>query len=362
MSPTSKTTRFERSMSRRVYNAATAKTACGQYQVCSPSGTCINENKQPYAEQIIWEAEHAQEPMHAIATYAMTDFELAADLDASLWVGLRVHLFGLNKTFTLFNWKDSFDLGSIQRSKLQPGLEATYQWDDKPLTGLVTNYQPGEIQRYPDPTQLPGYDHTDDLLQWCKPELAASVENPVAPTQSRLKQGVASTVDFGGKVGQSVYDTKSLCIGGRKMFDFLQDKNAMSKAFGHSATCSYVYLYAVWDKGFLFQLGDGLGHWRNYISPDMPDAVDGNYHLITLSVIRHQADGGRLYVDDQLRWTFNPTGVQASVDNDASLTMGLGQDVGSLNGDLDELMLFGRALDATEVQALFAARANGVCR
>jgi hypothetical protein len=118
------------------------------------------------------------------------------------------------------------------------------------------------------------------------------------------------------------------------------------------------------------QLADGGGGYANYVSPpiSVPDASgvlhpvnDGNFHHVTLSVWRHFTAGGQLYVDGNLVWTFNPMGRTGSLNNTAPLTIGNGYDQPAIGGNIDEVMIWKRALTPDEVNAMFTAGAHGVC-
>jgi hypothetical protein len=89
--------------------------------------------------------------------------------------------------------------------------------------------------------------------------------------------------------------------------------------------------------------------------------ADGQWHLVTLSVDRDKTDGGRVYVDSRLFWTFNPTGRKGNLDNSAALTIGHGYDQPAIGGELDEAMFFRRALSPEEISALVSAGSDGAC-
>jgi concanavalin A-like lectin/glucanase superfamily protein len=94
--------------------------------------------------------------------------------------------------------------------------------------------------------------------------------------------------------------------------------------------------------------------------------ADGQWHHLAVTVDRDAADGIRWYLDGAEAGTRgNPTLRGDSLSNGAPLLIaahaffGLGA---ALKGDLDELELFDRALTPDEVQAIYAAGANGKCR
>ncbi|MGK4003764.1 DNRLRE domain-containing protein [Sorangium sp. So ce1036] len=218
---------------RCTYEAATADTACGHGQVCTTDGVCATKSGVQYAEQVLWAMENQTEPAHAIASYGMTEIELIAALNAGIHVGLEVKLFRKPKTFTLWDWRRSWDIGSVEKAKFQPGLEATYHWDSVSF-GQVTNYQPDEVTRYATATS-----DTGDFLTWCKEELPLYPEDPLPPTTGDVTGGVQDVIDFGFNLGEQVSTTENLCIDGQPMMDWLQDQDALAEAFV-SGTCTYV--------------------------------------------------------------------------------------------------------------------------
>ncbi|WP_437646342.1 DNRLRE domain-containing protein [Sorangium sp. So ce362] len=217
------------------YNAATADTACGYGQVCTPDGACAPQAGAQYAEQVIWGMKNQEAPAHAIATYGMSEIELIAALNAGIHVGLEVKLFKKPKKFTLWDWRRSWDIGSVEKAWFQPGLEATYQWDSTSL-GQVTNYQPDEVTRYATVTS-----ETGDFLSWCKDELPLYPEDPLPPTTDAVTGSVQEVIDFGFNLGEQVSTMENLCIDGRPMMEWLQDQDALAEAFV-TGTCSYVGL------------------------------------------------------------------------------------------------------------------------
>ncbi len=218
------------------YSPSTADTVCGPSLTCTTQNVCGPRGGMQFAEQIAWGLRNPTQPMHTIASYAMSELELIAALNAGIHVGLKVKLFKKERDFTLWKWGRSFDLGSIEKGNFQPGLEASYQWDTSAL-GSVVNYQPENVTRYPAITSA--YDETKELLDWCEPAMAADVHNPLPPVLEDIGRSLTETIDFGFDVGQSVWDQNQLCVNGTRMTEWLQNESAVTAAFA-DATCEYI--------------------------------------------------------------------------------------------------------------------------
>ncbi len=111
-----------------------------------------------------------------------------------------------------------------------------------------------------------------------------------------------------------------------------------------------------------FQIGDASGH-SNFLSGG-PNIVDDLWHHVAATV-RRTLNGGRLYVDGVPVLTFDPSARPGSVTNTGRLRMGQRQVFSSqiaFNGLIDEVELFRRALDSTEVAGIWQAGSNGKCR
>jgi len=216
---------------------------CGNSLVCD-GGACVPTGKVPFAEQVVWKANHPVKPMHAISSYSLADFQLAAFLSAGVRVGLTFKLFGRTREFLLLRWSDAWDIGSTRKSRYQPGLEATYQDGCDPATGVVTNYQPGAaagitcsgtdnlVCRYPS-SQSPDwakFDQPNELLQTCKQAMAGDVEDPPAPAAGDFGQGMSDLVNFGLGIGQDLWSSQQLCVGKGTLLDWLKDAGALFKA------------------------------------------------------------------------------------------------------------------------------------
>ena len=112
----------------------------------------------------------------------------------------------------------------------------------------------------------------------------------------------------------------------------------------------------------MLQIGDSTNSWANYTSSAIPTINDGDWHHVAVTVDRNNSSGGRMYVDGELVYTFNPTGRQGNTNNSVALEIGRTTGGGNyLDGTLDEVMLFNRSLSQATVRDLYQASANGVC-
>jgi len=86
-----------------------------------------------------------------------------------------------------------------------------------------------------------------------------------------------------------------------------------------------------------------------------PDLRDGKFHDVALTVERKSPTGGKLFVDGQLVYTFDPTKQSGTLATTAPLLIG-GHPDAALNcgfkGLIGDVRLYSRALTATEVEAL----------
>ncbi len=213
--------------------------SCGNYTECN-AGLCEPESGVPYAEQVAYDATSSSAPQHSIESYGMTDLELLAYLSTAIELGLKIKLFGKLKEFSIWDWHHAWDLGSTQKSKYQPGLEATYEDQCDDDNGVVTNHQPGSatgalcdggdnfVCRYP---SGPAYDQPNELLTLCKDELPEHATNPQAPTADDFGDAMTDLVDFGVGVGENAWEQSQLCVGGEPLVSWLQDPDV--------STCSY---------------------------------------------------------------------------------------------------------------------------
>jgi hypothetical protein len=104
------------------------------------------------------------------------------------------------------------------------------------------------------------------------------------------------------------------------------------------------------------------GTFANFISG--LSVADGQWHHVAVTVDRDHPQGLVLYVDCNQQ-LFDPSAHQPSITNDAELRLGARSPVPTpvyLDGCLDEVEIFNRALTEDEVCAIYRARQSGKCR
>lgn len=112
------------------------------------------------------------------------------------------------------------------------------------------------------------------------------------------------------------------------------------------------YHIMVYSGRLLLQMSDAQGHWQNIWSNTYIN--DNEWHMIGASVDRNSTTGGKLYVDGTCIYTFNPTGIPGSMDNDSDLLLGKHAFGGSAYvGDLDEFVIYSKALSADEMGKIY---------
>ncbi len=96
-----------------------------------------------------------------------------------------------------------------------------------------------------------------------------------------------------------------------------------------------------------------------------PDLRDGMFHHVALSLDRSAPNGGALYVDGQPVLTFDPTARIDTLANTNLFLIGAPIEYGAytnLNGWIDEMAIYDRALSPAEVAAIKQAGAAGKCK
>lgn len=121
------------------------------------------------------------------------------------------------------------------------------------------------------------------------------------------------------------------------------------------------YSIYIWNGRPGLQLADGT--YTNYSAAR--GIADGQWHLVVVTVDRNRKDGIRIYVDGvEAAPAADPTRHRGTLSNSAPLRFGRRTvDAGGWwRGDLDEPVLFHRALTAAEVTRMSLAEEMGLCR
>jgi hypothetical protein len=92
----------------------------------------------------------------------------------------------------------------------------------------------------------------------------------------------------------------------------------LDKRVESSGVITGLHVYTYGGK-VAMQLGNG-STFQNYVSTT--SIADGNWHSVIISVNRTSPTGGKMYVDGNLTYTFNPTSVQGDISNTTALTIG----------------------------------------
>jgi uncharacterized repeat protein (TIGR01451 family) len=114
------------------------------------------------------------------------------------------------------------------------------------------------------------------------------------------------------------------------------------------------------------QMGDAPiapNQFSTFVSPN-PELRDGLFHHVALSIVRNFENGGKLYVDGQVVFTFNPTVEPGDLSNSAPLRIGHGANPivpAAFKGVIDELVFYRRALSAAEIAEVYQAGDRGRC-
>ena len=122
--------------------------------------------------------------------------------------------------------------------------------------------------------------------------------------------------------------------------------------------------------GLFIQQGELVFHMgQGAISIDkrvtLNNIADGKWHFAAVTVDRMNAFGGKMFIDGNMVLSFDPTLVPNSINNTRALT--LGELIATTNSTsivtkIDEVEIFNRALQDSEITALFNADAAGKCK
>jgi hypothetical protein len=119
------------------------------------------------------------------------------------------------------------------------------------------------------------------------------------------------------------------------------------------------FALSVLDGDLVIQIADGT--WTNYESTLL--VANGNWNHVAVTMDRDSNNGLKLYVNG-VSQSFNPMAHQGNLTNNANLLIG-GHHYHSstrFTGSIDEVELFNRALDASEILAIYQAGSAGKCK
>ncbi len=111
------------------------------------------------------------------------------------------------------------------------------------------------------------------------------------------------------------------------------------------------------------QLADDSSGWYNWVAYNTV-LQPGRWYLLAVTIDRDSPTGGRLLVDGNVVLTFDPRVRMGSLNNSGNLYIGKSDIYASAPfvGDIDEVELFKRALDPSELQRIYAAGGAGKCK
>jgi hypothetical protein len=126
------------------------------------------------------------------------------------------------------------------------------------------------------------------------------------------------------------------------------------------------YSFFLSNKSLGLQLADS-GGYTNYVSAAIPTLMDGQWHLVAVTVRRASAVGIQWYHNGvTVASPGNPTGRPGSLVNNSPLRIGTrtfsSPLTGWFKGDMDELEIFNRLLGNSEVLSLYNAGPFGKCK
>ena len=168
----------------------------------------------------------------------------------------------------------------------------------------------------------------------------------------------ADSLDFGAGADLSI-DAWVLPDPGKNIQDIVDKRLAtLSQSVGYSFALDFGRLN--------LQLADSpFGSGFTNFGAGGPDLRDGEFHHVAVTVDRSSSTGGKFYVDGVEVSTFDPTREPGDLSNGEPLLIGKHPTPsfnGAFRGTIDEVEIFNRALDASEVQAIFDAGTAGKCK
>ncbi|MCP4157124.1 MAG: LamG domain-containing protein [bacterium] len=129
--------------------------------------------------------------------------------------------------------------------------------------------------------------------------------------------------------------------------------NIVSKRYSHN---SIGYLFMVYNGRLLLQMTDDINGWFNYYSDSSFYVADNNWHHVAVTVDRDNSAGGKMYVDGNVVFTFNPMSRSGNIDTSADLWIGQKGGGGYFfDGIIDELAMYKVALSADQIEEIMGA-------
>jgi hypothetical protein len=183
---------------------------------------------------------------------------------------------------------------------------------------------------------------------------------------------VAGALDFNGVIDYvKVPDAPELNFGtGDFSIDawIRTDSNGTYEVFVDKRDYNAIgYEFLLYNGRLALGLGDNTG-WSSFYKITSPNLRNGAWHFVAVTVNRDDPNGGKLYCDGGLIYTFNPTIRAGNITNSADLWIGRHHPVAIydvnmwFDGSIDEVELFNRALDANEILAIYQAGSAGKCK
>ena len=140
--------------------------------------------------------------------------------------------------------------------------------------------------------------------------------------------------------------------------------SVVDKRTAPDLTHSQGYEFVLSSGRIACRLSDSLADNGSPFISSGPDLRDGNFHHVALTVARGITNGGRLYADGQVVLNFDASVEPGDLSNSDPLRIGFNA-VASISspfkGQIDEVTLYSRALDISEIQSIYNAGSLGKC-
>ena len=143
---------------------------------------------------------------------------------------------------------------------------------------------------------------------------------------------------------------------------WIAHKGSINMTPGSSNKASGYHL-GVHQGKLSFYMGDGSPTYLN-VQPTgtLGQVADGNWHLVAATVDRTSSTGGKLYIDGNVVFTFDPTARPNSISNNDELKIAYLSYNVSYQDQVDEVEIFNRAITAAEITSIYNAGSSGKCK